>query len=131
MRSKPTWERIPASTEKLHRASLVRQTKTPCLAAVEWLIDGTFVKNVRNDCGKGTYFDKRVAKVAINQVSNKPPTKSSVKIPISACPYHCLKYPLSRKPNTLSVISGMAAPTDKASASKVFGHLRITGKIKP
>lgn len=131
MRSKPTCERIPTSIEKLHRASLVREARAPGLAAVEWLFDGAFVKNVRNDCGKCAYFNKRVAKIAINQVSNKPPTKSSVKMPISACPYHCLKYPLSRKPNTLSVISGMAAPTDNASASKELGHLRITGKIKP
>ena len=112
------WERTPTSTEKLHRLSLARQLCVVFLTIFDSLFDGAFVNNVRHRCGKFAYCNKRAVKTVTNQVSNKPPRRSSVKMPMSACPYHCLKYPLIRKPNMLSVISGMAAPTDNASASK-------------
>lgn len=118
IKSKLMWERTPTITEKLHRLSLVRQLCALFSPIVDSLFEGAFVNNVRHRCGRFAYCNKREVNTVTNQVSNKPPRRSSVKMPISACPYHCLKYPLIRKPNMLSVISGMAAPTDNASASK-------------
>src|SRR5687768_11643170 len=126
MRSKNIWERIPTITEKLHNLSLSRT-----LPPAELLVCDALGKNACKALGIYTDFNKRPARTAINQVMNRPPAKSSVKIPINECPYHCLKYPLSGKPRIVSVISGMAAPTDNASASKELGQRRTTGKIKP
>src|SRR5688500_6478652 len=132
MISKNTWERIPTNNEKLHSLSLSRPCSTVLLPAPSGSrVGGALVKNACKALGIYTDFNERLARTAINQVMNKPPAKSSVKIPINECPYHCLKYPLIGKLKIVSVISGMAAPTDKASASKEFGHRRTTGKIKP
>src|SRR5215207_7881884 len=126
MRSKNIWERIPTITEKPHSLSLFCKELPAELRAGDAL-----GKNACNALGIYTDFNKRPASTATNQVMNRPPAKSSVKIPINECPYHCLKYPLSGKPRIVSVISGMAAPTDNASASKEFGQRRITGRIRP
>src|ERR1041384_907908 len=113
------WERIPTNTEKLHSLG-----RFPLLPPVASDFPGGFVKNACKDLGTFELISKRWAKIVINQVRNKPPVRSSVKIPISEWPYHCLKYPLIGNPRILSVISGMAAPTDKASASRACGQRR-------
>src|SRR6266498_2472660 len=126
MRSKPMWDRIPTSTEKLQKLR-----ELLLLLAMKSLFGDAVLKSGRKYFGRSESLKRRLAKIAINQVRNKPPARSSVKIPMRAWPYHCWKYPLIGKLKILSVISGIAAPTDKASASRESGQRRTAGRISP